>query len=499
MPPEFRRVRQAVAAFAGQHRLFQRRRRLLVAVSGGPDSLALLHVLIALREEFGLELVVAHFDHQLRSGSADDLRFVREYAASLRLEAVTGEGPVRDVARRQRRGIEETARAMRYQFLAFAAEKEHADAIVTGHTADDQAESVLLHLLRGSGVRGLRGMRPVGPVPGAPGQTLLRPLLAVRRAETRTLCEALGIPWRDDPSNEDPALTRNRIRSELLPLARSLNPGIVDALLGLSESAAEAFDLIEKRSFEARPAARAPVGVLYPLEALANLPGEALILVVEREAAFLKREAEVNRTRVRDLRRVLVAGSGLVQFGDLVAEVSCGKVRIGPPIAKEPPPAAAILSVPGSTRYGDLRVDVATSALPPVEGGRSLAIASSAAHGALRIRPLTRGDRIQFRGYRRLVSDLLVNEKVPAWERRSAIAIADAEGPLAIVTAERAFLADDAAPDPDLWLRIVPLRPAPGASWTAEPPREASVASAPAGRRHPSRLAGPRTSKCPLR
>ncbi len=387
---------------------------------------------------------------------------MREYAASLGLEAVTGEGPVAEVARRQRRGIEETARAMRYQFLAFAAEKERADAIVTGHTADDQAESILLHLLRGSGVRGLRGMRPAGPVPGAPGQTLLRPLLALRREQTRALCEALGIPCRDDPSNADASLTRNRIRRELLPLARALNPGIVDALLGLSESAAEAFDLIEKRSFEARPSTREPVGAIYPLSALASLPGEALVLVVEREAAFFKREAPVNRARVRDLRRVLAAGSGLVRFGDIVVEASCGMVRIGPPFEAAAPPAAVILSVPGSSRYGDSRLDVATAPLPPLEGARSLAIDSRTAQGALRARPLAPGDRIRFRGHRRLISDLLVNEKVPSWERPGAVVIADAAGPLAIVTAGRTFVADPAAADPDLWLRLVPLPPAPG-------------------------------------
>jgi tRNA(Ile)-lysidine synthase len=456
LPPAVRRVLRTVERFARAERLFRGRRRLLVAVSGGPDSLACLHLLLALRETFGLELKVAHFDHQLRPGSADDLQFVRDHAAALGLEAITGEGPVREVAARQRRGIEETARLMRYQFLAFAAEKEGCDAVVTGHTADDQAETVLLHLLRGSGVRGMRGMLPAAPIPGAPGRTLLRPLLCIRRDDTAAVCSELGLEPRLDESNRDPAHTRNRIRTELLPVAVRFNPSIADALLGLADSAREAFELLEKRSFEARAAARGPVGAVYDLAALAGLPAESLLLVIEREAAFFHLEPEVNRTRVRNFREVLRRGSGQVAFGDTVVEVSASRVRIGPRLEPVEPIAPVILDVPGSRRVGPWRVDVLTSPLAADPAAPVAALATPALRGALRARSIQPGDTLTWRGLRRKLSDLFINEKIPAWERPGSVVIADAEGPVAVFTASRVFVRDAPGP-PDLWVRLAAL------------------------------------------
>lgn len=425
-------------------------------MSGGPDSLALLHLLLLLRERLGLDLKVAHFDHQLRPGSAEDLQFVREHAAALGLEAVTGEGPVSEVAARQRRGIEETARLMRYQFLAFAAEKEQCDAVVTGHTGDDQAETVLLHLLRGTGVRGLRGMLPAGQVPGAPGRALLRPLLCLRRADTLAVCRELGLQPRADESNRDPVHTRNRIRSELLPALAAFNPSIDDALLGLAESARDAFGVLERRSFEPRAVERGPVGAIYEAAALAGLPAESLWLVVEREAAFFHLEPAVNRTRLENLRQVLRRGSGSVAFGDTVVDVSAGRVRIGPRLEPVEPLPPVLLDVPGSRRFGPWRVDVLTSPADPAPQAPVAGLAAASLRGALRARHLQPGDRIAWRGVTRKVSDLLIDQKVPAWERPGAVAITDAGGPAAIFTASRVFVRDAGEP-PDLWVRLAPL------------------------------------------
>ena len=151
-----RRVRR----FAERERLFRRVQKVAVAVSGGADSVAALLILRELREAFGFELLAVHFDHQLRPGSRDDLERVREICGGLGVEFVSGEGDVARASREARAGIEETARRMRYQFLAFVAGKEQAGCIATGHTRDDQVETVLMRFLRGSGVRGLRGMLP---------------------------------------------------------------------------------------------------------------------------------------------------------------------------------------------------------------------------------------------------------------------------------------------------------------------------------------------------
>src|SRR5690606_2269704 len=143
-------------------------------------------------------------------------------------------------------GIEETARRMRYQFLAFVAGKERCEAIATGHTADDQVETVLHHIVRGTGIRGLRGMLPKAPVPEAPAQQLVRPLLTLRPQETETICRIAGLTPVVDTSNDDPAFLRNRIRGQVLPALAEVNPAIDRALLGLAASAREAFEPIER-------------------------------------------------------------------------------------------------------------------------------------------------------------------------------------------------------------------------------------------------------------
>ncbi|GIW13047.1 MAG: hypothetical protein KatS3mg062_0486 [Tepidiforma sp.] len=399
---------------------------------------------------------MAHFDHQLRPESSADLEFVRSHAAALGIEAVTGEGPVAEVAARQRRGIEETARMMRYQFLAFAAEKERCAAVVTGHTADDQAETVLLHLLRGSGIRGLRGMLPAGPLPGSPAGVLLRPLLALRRDDTRAICAELGLQPRTDPSNDDPAYARNRLRASLLPALRGINPAVEEALLGLAASAREAFDLLERRSFEAQPLERGPIGAIFRTHDLAALPGESLALAIEREAAFYHLEPALNRTRLENLRAALRRGTGRVCFGSVAVEASVGRVRIGPPLEPVEPIEPVLLDVPGSRRVGPWRVDVATAPLEPAATAPVAALASAALRGALRARSVQPGDRITWRACTRKLSDLLVNEKVPAWERPGALVIADSNGPAALFTAARVFLRD-ASGEPDLWVRLMPL------------------------------------------
>jgi len=452
----FERVTRDVVALATRERMFRRVSRVLVAVSGGADSVACLLVLLGLRERFGFDVEAVHFDHKLRPESAADMDAVRKLCADLGVECVTGEGDVAAVAARQRQGIEETARMMRYQFLAFVADKEGADCIATGHTADDQAETVLMRIARGSGVRGIRGMLPVSGVPGASERRLVRPLLGARRAETEAICAEFGVTPIVDPSNADPSYTRNRVRGAVLQQLRALNPSVDDALRGLAESAREAFSFIEKRSFEVQPRERGPIGAIFALNPFRDLPSEALTLVIEREAAFYHLHPETNRTRVANLRAVLAKGTGAVHFSDTVVEASCGSVRLGPRLEPADPFAAAILNVPGSTRAGPWRVDVLTSEVDATQESPVIALAEWAAKGALRARPLQPGDRITWHGVERKVSDLLVNEKVPFWERPGMVAVADSAHLLGLFGATRTFVADMQG-EPGLWVRLAAI------------------------------------------
>jgi tRNA(Ile)-lysidine synthase len=214
-------------------------RGVVVAVSGGADSVALLRVLAALEPaERPRELVVAHFNHRLRAQAEDDARFVADLAGRLGLAFDLGHADVAALAQEQGDGIEAAAREARYSFLEEVADRRRAHFVATAHTADDQAETVLHRILRGTGVAGLQGIHDIRPVFGRQDVFLIRPLRDIRRATVLEYLAAIHQPYCDDASNLDPRFTRNRIRHQLLPLLeREFNSNVVEALLRLSETA----------------------------------------------------------------------------------------------------------------------------------------------------------------------------------------------------------------------------------------------------------------------
>ncbi len=428
---------------------------MLVALSGGPDSLALLLVLRELRIEFGFEVVACHFDHQLRAESHHDLDQVRALCSELGVECVTGEGDVRGVATQQKASIEDTARKMRYQFLAFVADREQCDCVVTGHTSDDQAETILMRILRGSGVRGIRGMLPRTGVPGADSRLLVRPILELTRAETSEICREAGVAPIVDASNADLSILRNRLRIETLPALREINPSVDDALRRLGASAREVFEDVERASFLVQPAARLPIGVVFDLAPFAALQYEARTLVVEREATFYNLRPEVNRTRVKNLDQVLRRGRGEVHFGDTMVEVSSGKVRVGPALEPVEPFDGKVLNVPGATLAGPWRVEVSTRPLVAMPGAMVGVLDLESLNGALRVRPLAAGDRMLFRGRARALIDVFVAAKTPRWERMGVAAIADAARVQLLFTAAGVIGDQPNVADP-LFVRVQP-------------------------------------------
>ena len=224
---------------------------LVVGASGGPDSSALLYSLHHLQEAHGLRLHVAHLNHDFRGKEADeDAEFVAALAEELGLPATVEQQDPTEY-RRQRRisSFEQLAREMRYRFLAQVAEDTGARAVVVGHTVDDQAETVLQHVLRGAGLHGLRGMSEVSSWPWPtddPDLQLFRPLLGVTRADTAAYCRELGRAYRDDSGNYLPRFTRNRVRHELLPaLASGFNPRVSESLARLARTASVDLDFIE--------------------------------------------------------------------------------------------------------------------------------------------------------------------------------------------------------------------------------------------------------------
>jgi tRNA(Ile)-lysidine synthase len=215
-----------------------------VAVSGGADSLALLHALRVLAGPRDWRLAVVTVDHGLRPGSAADAAFVADHAKALGLPALVSTLGPKDLEPHRRSGPEGAARAARYEALWPAADELGCRWLATGHTLDDQAETVLLQLLRGAGPDGLAGM-------AVRSGRLLRPLLAARRAETRACCVALGLAWREDPTNADDGPLRNRVRQRLLPLLEELRPGTTQTLARTAALAADERDWLDPLVAEA--------------------------------------------------------------------------------------------------------------------------------------------------------------------------------------------------------------------------------------------------------
>lgn len=258
----------------------------VVAVSGGPDSVALLRALLAAGVPGP---VVAHFNHQLRGAEGDgDEAFVRDLAGRLGLDCRVVSRDLRAEVAASGENLEAAGRRLRYAWLKETAEACGANWIGTGHTADDQAETVLHRLIRGTGIQGLRGIAAAKPA----GDTVrvVRPLLAVNRGDVLAFLAALGQDYRTDSSNADPRFTRNRIRHELLPLLSTFNPEVVAVLGRLAGQADEVFDHLRADALGLVAAAERPRAgdvLVFDAAVLAAAPPhrarEALRLVWDRE------------------------------------------------------------------------------------------------------------------------------------------------------------------------------------------------------------------------
>jgi tRNA(Ile)-lysidine synthase len=240
---------------------------MVVAVSGGPDSVALARALLAARPG-GTPLVLAHLNHQLRGGDSDaDEAFVRDFAAGMGLTLVCHRLDVAALAAGE--NLEAAARRERYRWLAGVARSHGLNFVATGHNANDQAETVLHRLLRGAGLDGLRGIAARRPLEN--GVEVVRPLLGVTRDEVVAYLAELGQPSRHDASNDDRRFTRNRLRHELLPLlARDYNPRVVEVLTRLARQADEAAREEEVQAIELLRRAELPrAGATVVLDAAA--------------------------------------------------------------------------------------------------------------------------------------------------------------------------------------------------------------------------------------
>ena len=235
-------VADAVKWHIVSNELIPPRSRVLVAVSGGADSMAMLSILHGLGKIFDFEVAAGHLNHGLRPAAADEANKVKSFAESLRVVCHSDSVDVRALADSTGDTLEEAGRKARYGFLDEVAGSIGADKIATGHTRTDQIETVLMRFLRGAGIRGLAG------IPLTRGR-LVRPILCLSRDDTVMYCEKTGLPVSDDPSNDDRRFFRNKIRHDLLPLLETeYNPSVGDSILRLAKNARSAVQMIRRET-----------------------------------------------------------------------------------------------------------------------------------------------------------------------------------------------------------------------------------------------------------
>jgi tRNA(Ile)-lysidine synthase len=419
--------------------LLARGDRVLVGFSGGPDSTALLVALSHLKKELGIQVRAAHFDHRLRSReeAEGDAAFVRALCRKLRVPVEFGSGNVRARTRRKKESIEEAARAMRYRFLKRAAKRLGSTVVAVAHNRDDQAETVLMRMIRGAGLDGIAGMRPRARWPFGRGPSVVRPLLDVPRAEIERYCEELGVEPRRDPTNDLLVGTRNRIRGELLPLLRTFNPRIEDALARLADAASQDLEFVEEFQLEGwrQAASRDRGGIAIDRRFLERLDAAITSRVIRRAASELSDGAiDVKWEDVRRVLRSLTKQRARTILPDgLVAVTDPYNVTIW---AGEPQRTAAVphVTIPmaGSRRVGKWRFDVSRGDPSDVQVCQDAmeALLDEDAVGFLSVRSRQPGDRLRPLGLggSKKVQDILVDAKVPADKRDGVPIVCDERG-----------------------------------------------------------------------
>ncbi len=418
-----------------RHAIFATGDAVVVAVSGGADSLCLLYVLHDVSPALRLRLHVAHLDHALRPGSGDDAAFVAAQARLLGLPYTGERVDVAGLARRERLSIETAARAARYQFLRVAAARAGAGVIATGHTRDDQAETVLMSLARGGGLNGLTGMAPRRA-------DIARPLLEIGHAEALAYCAARGLTPREDESNQSPLYRRNRVRHDVLPAINNIYPNAGANIARAARLLAGDLALIERLARRALDAAIVDIdatratlsaarwGAAEP-ELHAHMARLLLRRLLGSAAGFDERAyhaiEEACAPGAPDTTLMLPKGLMLTRHGDVM---TVGRV------APEPTPAAlrdTILPVPGlvDTEVGRLRADRVMAPRDWTAIPANVAYLDPIAAGpALIVRAWRAGDRVRPLGVAgtRKAQDLFVDRKVPRALRRRVPIIEGARG-----------------------------------------------------------------------
>ena len=423
-----RSIGRRVLHYIRKHKLITEGERIVVAVSGGPDSTALLTILSRLGP-FRLHITVAHFNHQLRTEeeAAADLSFVRSLAFSLGLPLAHSSVDVRAFARKNHLSIEDAARRLRYAFLSAQCSTVGASSVAVGHTLDDQAETVLLHLIRGAGLAGVSGMQPRTQWPFDAGPEVARPLLALRRAETERYCRETGVTPRSDPTNDLPTATRNRVRNEVMPALRCLNPSIEESLTRFAVAASADAQYLDELAAQAFIAIAISDGsrITLPRRELASLPGSLASRLIRLTFARVRgTAADLEAAHIDGVLEALHRSPGRHSLPDgVIATIDqTSLILTRGPLTPSAVIAPAALPVPGQVVGGAYEIEARLEP-PPVtlKSGDPLQayLDADKAGAGLSVRSRRPGDRLRPLGLggEKKLQDILVDAKVPARDR----------------------------------------------------------------------------------
>ncbi len=406
--------RKGVEDTIRRRRLLKGGERVVVAVSGGPDSVALLAVLRELAPAWGLELHVAHFDHRLREGSGRDAAYVGGLARRLDLPATIGSAP----AGPRPAGLspEEAARERRLRFLEDVADSAGGETIATGHTLDDQAETLVLRLAVGAGARGLGGIPPLRG-------RFVRPLIDRRRRETAEYCRRLGLRPRRDPTNDDLAVPRNAVRRRVIPLLEGLNPRAADNLARTADLIREEDAFLDELASSALVADARDGCTRFDRDDLLALP-----MALRRRALRLAFPSPppdaATIDRILDLASGGRSGDAIDVAQGLNARLEYGSLLLGRAPFPAPTPEPVTLAVPGSTElsaWGAAMTVWLESTSPNAwpDGKTTCVVDADRLKDSLVLRSPRRGDRMTPLGMTgsRSVADIIGEAKITRGDR----------------------------------------------------------------------------------
>ena len=419
-------MHRRTAEFAKQHELLEAGSTVVAGVSGGADSVALLHILKALEERLSITVAAAHFNHRIRGESADaDEAFVKALCERLSVPLLCGGADVPRIAKEDGKTLEQAARDLRYAFLEEARQHFGAAYIAVAHHMDDQAETVLMHLVRGAGMAGLRGMQPKRG-------RIIRPLLFLRRQEIEAYLAENGIPYRTDETNLLREGTRNRIRLDVMPyLSEHLNEHAAENIAAAASLLGEDEDYLCLRAEEALLAAKKGEHT-YDRQAILSLPSPLRSRALRHALALAGAKQDVEKKHIDALTALLSAETGRsISLPSLRAETEYGCIRFLP--AQEEAETVAF-SLP-LIRNGETKTPLGSFAAEEITPAE-FAPDPFAAHfdmeklpEGITVRTRQPGDRffpLNAPGRRKL-KEYLIDKKVPRREREVPIIAAGEE------------------------------------------------------------------------